>query len=130
MRGYFVTVIALSTIMMPLLPARSDEIPTLKIELLCRGIVSQGLDPLAGGEPKVAFDQCMQAEKDDREQLKKEWPTFSSDDKKHCVALSTMGGGEASYTELITCLEMARDVKALRSPVKSKDIGHKAKSTH
>ena len=33
---------------------------------------------------------------------------------RHCVNETTMGG-LSSYTELITCLEMARDVRALRS---------------
>jgi hypothetical protein len=56
----------------------------------------------------------LQSEQDVREQLKKEWPTFSAADKQHCVALANTGG-ESSYTEFLTCLEMARDVRALRS---------------
>src|SRR5262249_8157317 len=47
-----------------------------------------------------------------REQIKKEWSTFSASDKSHCVALAKTGG-ESSYTELITCMEMARDVRKL-----------------
>ena len=42
----------------------------------------------------------------------KEWSDFSSDDKRHCVAEATVGG-ESSYTDLLTCLEMARDVREL-----------------
>src|SRR3984885_498054 len=34
---------------------------------------------------------------------------FSIDDRTHCISETTMGG-ESSYTELLTCLEMARDV--------------------
>src|SRR5262249_61846329 len=49
-----------------------------------------------------------------REQLKNEWSTFTTADKSHCVTLAKTGG-ESSYTELITCMEMARDVRALRS---------------
>ena len=98
-------------------PARADNVPVLHIDELCRGIVSQSTDPLAGGEPTVTFEQCMTAEQDDRAQLKKEWPTFSAADKKHCVAEAQMGG-EASYTELLTCLEMARDVRTMQ-PVPS-----------
>ena len=52
----------------------------------------------------------------------KEWSQFSVEDKKHCVAEATMGG-ESSYTDLLTCLEMARDVKALRkAPAGSNQI--------
>jgi hypothetical protein len=115
MRASLVAVVALSTIVAPILSVRADEIPTLNIEPLCRGIVSQGSDPGAGSEPKLAFQNCMEAERADHARLKKEWSTFSSDDKRHCVALSVMDGGESSYSELITCLEMARDVKKLTS---------------
>ncbi len=45
--------------------------------------------------------------------MKTEWSTFSAADKKHCIAEATMGG-ESSYTDLITCLEMARDVRKLK----------------
>jgi hypothetical protein len=98
---------------MPILPALSDDIPTLNVAPLCRGIVSQGADPLQAGDRSVTIKECMDAEQEDRETMKKEWDTFSADDKRHCVAEATMGG-ESSYTDLITCLEMARDVKKLR----------------
>jgi hypothetical protein len=97
-----------------ILSARSDEIPNLDVRRLCRGIASQATDPLAGGEPTVTFDRCMSAEQADREELKKVWSTFSADDKKHCVAETKMGG-ESSYTELITCLEMALAVRSERT---------------
>jgi hypothetical protein len=97
-----------------ILPARADDIPTLHVEQVCHGIVNQSGDSLTAGDPKVAFDQCMDAEKADREALSKEWSTFNADDKRHCTDESRMGG-DSSYTELITCLEMARDVRSLRS---------------
>ena len=96
------------------LPAGADDIPTLHVEQVCHGIVNQSGDSLTAGDPKVAFDQCMDAEKADREALSKEWSTFNTDDKRHCTDESRMGG-DSSYTELITCLEMARDVRSLRS---------------
>jgi hypothetical protein len=60
----------------------------------------------------VTFDQCIQAEQDERDAMIKQWSTFSADDKRHCIAEATMGG-DSSYTELLTCLEMARDVRTL-----------------
>jgi len=97
MRGYRATFLALSAIF-GLASARADDIPNLHVEQVCHGIVSQSTDPLAGGEPAAGFSRCMDAERQDREQLRKEWPTFSSDDKRHCVSESQMGG-ESSYTE-------------------------------
>jgi hypothetical protein len=96
-----------------MLSARSDEILTLDVRPVCRGIASQSADPLGAGL-RATFEQCVNGEQEVREQLKREWPTFSAADKQHCVALATTGG-ESSYTELLTCLEMARDVRALRS---------------
>lgn len=95
--------------------ARADDVPVLHVEQICHGIVNQSGDSLSAGDPKVAFSQCMDAEAKDRESLVKEWPSFAVDDKRHCTAETTMGG-ESSYTELITCLEMARDVRKLREP--------------
>jgi len=123
MRVYWAAIVAIMAIFGPTALAWADDVPNLHVEQVCRGIVSQSTDPLAGGEPTVGFDQCMEAERQDREQLQKEWPTFSADDKKHCVAESQMGG-ESSYTELMTCLEMARDVRTLGSSAPSDRTGH------
>jgi hypothetical protein len=51
----------------------------------------------------------------------KVWSTFSADDKRHCIA-ETIMGGKSSYTELITCLEMARDVRALHKRTPPRDF--------
>src|SRR5215467_798377 len=91
-------------------PTRSDDIPTLDVNPVCRGIASQS--ELEAGLQRTNFEQCVQSEQATREQIKKEWSTFTAD-KSHCVALAKTGG-ESSYTELITCMEMARDVRALR----------------
>jgi hypothetical protein len=40
--------------------------------------------------------------------------SFSTCPKQHCVTLAKTGG-ESSNTELLTCLEMTRDVRAFRS---------------
>jgi DNA repair exonuclease SbcCD ATPase subunit len=112
MRSYFAPAIAMAMIMPAILSARSDDIPTVDVRPVCRGIASQG--ELEAGLQQTSFEQCVQSEQAVREQLKKEWSTFSTADKSHCVALAKTGG-ESSYTELISCMEMARDVRAIRS---------------
>ena len=112
MRSYFAPPIAIAMIMPAIWSARSDDIPTLDVRPVCRGIAQQG--ELEVGLRQTSFEQCVQSEQEVREQLKKEWSTFSAADKSHCVVLAKTGG-ESSYTELITCMEMARDVRALRS---------------
>jgi hypothetical protein len=90
--------------------ARSDEIPTLDVNPVCHGIAMQG--ELEAGLQRTNFEQCVQSEQATGDEIKKEWSTFTISDKTDCVALAKTGG-ESSYTELITCMEMARDVRKL-----------------
>jgi hypothetical protein len=110
MRQGVVPALAIAMTMPAIFSARSDEIPTLDIRPVCRGIASQSGDSLEAGLRSTS-EQCVQSEQEVRRQLKKIWATFSAADKQHCVALAKTGG-ESSYTELLTCLEMARDVRA------------------
>jgi hypothetical protein len=81
------------------LSARSDDIPNP----VCHGIAMQG--ELEAGLQQTSFQQCVQSEQVVRDEIKKEWPTFTTSDKTDCVALAKTGG-ESSYTELLTCMEI------------------------
>ena len=87
---------------------------------------------LEAGLQQTSFQQCVQSEQATREQIRKEWSTFTTSDKTHCVALAKTGG-ESSYTELITWMEMARDVRFgskadIRAP--SSDVRFTPESGH
>jgi hypothetical protein len=60
------------------------------------------------GDPSVCLGQEWSA----REQLRREWRSFSRDDKIECVPLATLGGSP-TYTELLTCLELSREARDL-----------------
>jgi hypothetical protein len=101
-------------LMMPV----ADSVPTLNVEQVCQGIAQQGgvtFHDSAVGEEK---QNCLDSEKAIRDQLVKEWPSFAPPDKTACTNESKMGR-ESSYTELLTCLEMARDVRAMSSNEKA-----------
>ena len=49
---------------------------------------------------------CMNDETEAKKQLAKRWPSYSASQKKECVGESSIGG-EKSYVELLTCLEMS-----------------------
>jgi hypothetical protein len=115
MRGHFVCGVTILTIIPTIALGASDAIPTLDVRPVCRGIASQSSDPGVGEKNQTqAFQQCLESEQAVLEQLKQKWSDFSAADKRHCVTLATTGG-ESSNTELLTCLEMARDVRLLRS---------------
>jgi hypothetical protein len=105
------TALALSA---QLLLTVADSVPTLNVEQVCEGIAQQG--GVTFHDPAIAKEKqnCLDSEKAIREELVKQWSSFSSSDKVSCVNESKMGG-ESSYTELLTCLEMARDVRAMRN---------------
>jgi hypothetical protein len=113
-RNFVATVLA--ALCLSGLSARSDDIPTLDVNPVCHGIAIQG--ELEAGLQQTSFQQCVQSEQAVRADVKKEWSTFSTADKTHCVALAKTGG-ESSYTELLTCMEMARDVRKLHEDANS-----------
>jgi hypothetical protein len=113
---YTAAAVALAALCLSGLSARSDDVPTLDVNPVCRGIAMQG--ELEAGLQQTSFQQCVQSEQAVRDEIRKEWSTFSTADKTHCVALAKTGG-EASYTELISCMEMARDVRKLHENANS-----------
>jgi hypothetical protein len=80
-------------------PARAAGIPRIDFERTCRDT------PAVGMEKKAAFDQCMTDEKQAREQLSGTWTHAPATAREQCSALTQLGG-QSSYVELITCLEM------------------------
>jgi hypothetical protein len=57
---------------------------------------------------------CIQDELRARDQIQKSWAQFKPADRTRCLQLSGMGG-KPTYTELLTCLELARDVRSLHT---------------
>ena len=89
-----------------------DKVPSLNVEQVCDGIAQQG--GVSFHDPNIAVEKknCLDSEHAIREEIAKQWSGFSPSDKTACTNEATMGG-DLSYTELLTCLEMARDVRAL-----------------
>jgi hypothetical protein len=79
--------------------AVSDTLPTFDVVRECRH----------EGGPAADLDRCSRDEAAALEQLKNEWARFAGTDKSTCMKEATTGDF-ASYVELLTCLEMARDV--------------------
>jgi hypothetical protein len=92
-------------------PAQSQAIPDLNVDPVCRGIAQQAANPSEKGGPDLAFSQCVQSEQAMRQKLVGEWSTFLPSEKTNCIG-SEMGG-LASHTDLVSCLEMARDARQL-----------------
>jgi hypothetical protein len=81
----------------------ADEVPAFDIAPGCRAAVA-----LMPG----SFAACMKDEQDARVQLASQWEKFVASDRATCTQNETTGGSP-SYVELLTCLQMARDARAL-----------------
>jgi hypothetical protein len=87
-------------ILATLLPvAVTETVPKFDIARECR---------LEGGSTPD-LNRCSRDEAAALERLKTEWAQLVGAEKKTCMGEITIGGF-ASYVELLTCLEMARDV--------------------
>jgi len=79
-----------------------NGVPTLDSRAACKAEAASGLRET----PDV--DTCVQSEQDARQQLAKSWNSFAAGDRTTCTGLSS-AGGQATYIELLTCLEVMRD---------------------
>jgi hypothetical protein len=86
--------------------AVADPVPTLNVEPSCREAASGSIGI------KQDMSVCLDDEKSARAQIVKEWDQFGAADRTSCTRLSTTGGSP-TYTELLVCLEMARDARKL-----------------
>jgi len=84
----------------------ADEVPSYDVAATCRA-ESQG-DPGAG----IAA-ACMAQEQSARETLARQWNQFTAQNKTTCMQTETDVAGVRSYVELLTCLQIAKDVKSL-----------------
>jgi len=105
------TALVLTLAVMSIGAARADDVPDLNVDPVCRGIAQQASGPGERGGPDLAFSQCVKSEQAMRQKLMGEWSTFAPADRANCVGSER--GALASYTDLVTCLEMARDARQL-----------------
>jgi hypothetical protein len=111
MRGLFIAAAAAAVLWIAVRPAQSQAVPDLNVDPVCRGIAQQAAAPSEKGGPDLAFSQCVQSEQAMRQKLVSEWSAFLPTEKSNCIGEQM--GGMASYTDLVSCLEMAKDARQL-----------------
>jgi hypothetical protein len=89
--------------------AKDGGLPKLNIESGCRA--SEMALAAATGTASDTLGSCMSDENDARKQLEKDWATYPASDRARCIQRKEYTPG---YIEWLTCLEMDRDVRALR----------------
>src|SRR5262249_54721161 len=92
----------------------ADEVPTYDIEKACKTDTQayQGPGTAAPGSNTASF--CVADERTARATLVSQWTQFAPDSKSECMqVVGNVDVGLQSYVELLTCLQMAKDVKSL-----------------
>jgi hypothetical protein len=90
------------------------------IQKTCRNAAEVTSRLLGSGSVQNDFDVCLGSEQTAREQIVKDWGTYSSPDKARCVRSTVY---VPSYVEWLTCLEMERDVRKMRAEQRSLTAG-------
>jgi hypothetical protein len=111
MRVLFIAAAAATVLWIAVRPVQSQAVPDLNVDPVCHGIAQQAANPSEKGGPDLAFSQCVQSEQAMRQKLVNEWSTFLPTEKTNCIGAET--AGMASYTDLVSCLEMAKDARQL-----------------
>jgi uncharacterized protein CbrC (UPF0167 family) len=86
--------------------AHADGPPKLNVVPSCTAAASYA--GLVGRDETA----CVSDENDALDALNKNWSQYSSSDKSDCVG-TVETGGPPSYVELLSCLEMMKDVAAI-----------------
>ena len=86
--------------------AAEPAVPRLDVGPTCR--------PLDPNDKSIRIDteRCLKTENEARDQLVRQWADFPAADRALCIQTATLTS-MASYVDLITCLEMRRDVAKL-----------------
>ena len=85
--------------------AAVDGVPTFNVEPSCRAAAQQATSP-------EYLSVCRNSEQRAHDEIARQWPQLNAADRAQCVPAAT-AGGNPTYTELLTCLEMARDIRKL-----------------
>ena len=82
--------------------AGAQDVPSFNMTRNCAG----------SSDSDAAVKSCLKDEQEAHDQLARQWTQFPAPDRANCLQ-ETSSDGTPSYVELLTCLQMARDVRKL-----------------
>ena len=100
----FILALASALANAPLTARAADVVPRFDVEKNCKAEIAD-----TGGVGET-LASCMNDEQQARKELSEHWGEYANDDKRACIG-ETTSAGMASYVELVTCLEMASDIR-------------------
>jgi hypothetical protein len=86
--------------------AAQSSVPQLNLRVTCSALDNSDI--------KIDTERCIKSENEARATLANEWSKHSAADRDLCTQTARLGGVE-SYVQLLTCLELQKDVVAARA---------------
>ncbi len=117
--GVAASMIAAGIMSGSIVTSAADTVPNFDVEPSCSAAARQ-----AGSPDYLSI--CRSTEQKARDELVRQWPQINRVDKTQCIPTATIGG-KPTYTELLTCIELTRDVRRLRSKPESTTTGQRAR---
>jgi hypothetical protein len=102
--------VAVSLCLQAASPAFAD-VPTINIDATCGMAATAMVEIMGGSSVETDRNICLSSEQNARNQISKDWASYSAQDKARCVQTDVY---LPSYVEWLTCLEMERDVRKMR----------------
>lgn len=115
--GFLVTVFAATAIPVSaaiIVPAKAQQLAHLNVDPICRGIARHTGSPGVRGGPDLSYRSCAANQLRVRKHLALQWGSFSRAARTNCIG-SVNAGGLPSYTELLTCLQIAPAAAHMRA---------------
>lgn len=91
--------------------AFADDVPTFDIQRACSARLQAFQDTSSQGTDTVS--SCVADEQNARATLVNQWTQFAPGSKAECLEIQSDGAAPRSYIELLTCLQMAKQIKEL-----------------
>jgi hypothetical protein len=85
-----------------------DNFPKFDVMQSCRGAEAAA----SAATAKVTMERCLAVEQSAHDRLVKEWQNFGPVDRAKCI--SGIAFYAPTYTEVLTCLEFARELRNLK----------------
>ena len=91
--------------------AQAQVVPTIDAQETCRAAAGVMANLLTGSTAANDVQICVESENKARDQIIKDWGTFTASDREGCIQPT---GYLPSYAEWLTCFEMNKNVREAR----------------
>jgi acyl-CoA reductase-like NAD-dependent aldehyde dehydrogenase len=100
-----------------LAPSVFGSEPVLNIKAICKSRAADA--KMLGSPPAQSNDDCARDEESAKQQLTTVWGSTSAPIRKQCVS-DAHALGTTSYLDLVTCIQLEEETKAIQSEDKKK----------